>query len=760
MDESLKIELLGKLITEKNIPSQIKYRNKTHVFETIPNNEAILELKISEGWEIDKTFKSTIKLKKKKALDHFFEDKVWTLFAKLGFSVLNKDRFFKLPYDKNNPSLSQQIDVFAKDKETIILVECKTALQNKKGDFKKELEAMSGKMQGLINTVKTLFPNEKLKFKYILATHNFSISEVDSERLENINGTHFDENAIQYYFELISQLGNAAKYQLLGSLFYGQDIPELENKVPAVRGEMGGHTYYAFSIEPGKLLKIGYVLHRNKANINMMPTYQRLIKKGRLKEIQYFIDEKKGYFPNSIVISIDSGKKDLQFDRANTQVHSTISDVGILHLPRKYRSAYIIDGQHRLYGYADSIYRDKNTVPVVAFVNLDRSEQVKIFMEINENQKAVSKNLRLTLNSDLLWTSQNFTDQQKALFSRIAIRLGEDRNSALYDKISIGEDKKIITSEAVVNALNKTNFFGKVSKNKIDTLGSFYKGNIDNAYASLSNFLIKSFDYLESNLKEEWSNENSILLINKGVYSIIRTLSDICDHNFTNKNVTNPDNFYSEAQHYLDAVILFYKNISDEVKDDLRKTYGIPGDTKYWRTLQKYVRNTYPDFNPDGLEEYIQKEKREYNEEAFKIIRGIEQFLNEDFQEKLYSKYGESWFTKGVPLNIQKKSTELSIEKNYNKKEDEEDVIPWKCLHLIDYREIARKNWGDLFEKEYTLPNEKKIPGGPEAKTKWFEKLNTLRNKNFHSYSVTKEEIEYLRGLQSHILVKKVQPQT
>ena len=53
----------------------------------------------------------------------------------------------------------------------------------------------------------------------------------------------------------------------------------MEDKVPAIQGEMGGHKYYSFSIEPERLLKIGYVLHRNEANKNMMPTYQRLIKK-------------------------------------------------------------------------------------------------------------------------------------------------------------------------------------------------------------------------------------------------------------------------------------------------------------------------------------------------------------------------------------------------------------------------------------------------------------------------------------------------
>src|SRR5690606_14039865 len=123
-------------------------------------------------------------------------------------------------------------------------------------------------------------------------------------------------------------------------------------------------------IEPEKLLKISFVLHRSKANVAMMPTYQRLIKKRRLAAIHDFV-ESEGYFPNSIVISIEAAKpKDAYFERANTQVENTKSAAGILHLPKKYRSAFIIDGQHRLYGYANSQYRSTNTIPVVAFINL------------------------------------------------------------------------------------------------------------------------------------------------------------------------------------------------------------------------------------------------------------------------------------------------------------------------------------------------------------------------------------------------------
>ena len=40
-------------------------------------------------------------------------------------------------------------------------------------------------------------------------------------------------------------------------------------------------------------------------------------------------------------------------------------------------------------------YASTNTVPVVAFVDLERTEQIKLFMDINENQKAVPKSLRV-----------------------------------------------------------------------------------------------------------------------------------------------------------------------------------------------------------------------------------------------------------------------------------------------------------------------------------------------------------------------------
>uniref|UniRef100_UPI004024EB2F DGQHR domain-containing protein n=1 Tax=Ruminococcus bromii TaxID=40518 RepID=UPI004024EB2F len=334
------------------------------------------------------------------------------------------------------------------------------------------------------------------------------MSPTDQEKMRQWDIVHFSDAVINYYYELVKHLGSCARYQLLGNLFANQEIRNMDDKIPAIQGEMGGHKYYSFSIEPERLLKIGYVLHRNEANKNMMPTYQRLIKKNRLSKVRKFINDG-GYFPNSLIISIESGGRGLQFDVSGTKVDGAHSKLGVLHLPKKYRSAYIIDGQHRLYGYSDSNFATTNSIPVVAFVDLDRSEQIKLFMDINENQKAVPKTLRVTLNADMLWDSSDFNERRQALRSKIAQMFGEEETSPLMGRVVIGEDEKssirCITVEAIQTALRKSNFmsqFGK--KNCIIKDGTFDVGNNQDTCELLYPFLEGCLRYVNNEVPEEW----------------------------------------------------------------------------------------------------------------------------------------------------------------------------------------------------------------------------------------------------------------
>lgn len=754
MTESLKVQLLGKLISEKEIVKSLRNKKSEYLTQNIKPDH--LNSYIEDGWKLDKEFKSFTRIKQPKPFDIAFEDRVWCLFAQMDYKFLNRDRNFSLPYDKLNNELTKQIDVIAVDDESIMLVECKAAKENRRGDFKKELESYKGIIEGLRLSLRQLFPNKKYKFKFILATKNFSISEEDLERLRNIGGLHLNEENIDYFFELYNQLGLASKYQFLGYIFDKQEIPEMENRVPAVEGNMGGHTYYSFSLEPEKLLKIGYVLHRNKANINMMPTYQRLVKKARLKSVSEFINEG-GYFPNSIVINIDAEK--CQFDVANNQVNSTLSRIGVLHLPRKYRSAYIIDGQHRLYGYSNSEFKAKNTIPVVAFLNLSREEQVRLFMQINENQKAVSKDLRNTLNADLLWTSDSYVDQIRALCSRVSIYLGENRESALFNKVSIGEDKKIITTQAIENALKKSGFLGKVTKTKIEELGSIYNGDLDDTYHRLRDYINAGLIYISENLEEEWKREDSMILINKGIYGLIMIMNDILLYlrDQLHIDIKKPIKLlFHDVKPYLEALVNFIINLTEEEKNQLKSSYGAGGETKYWRTFQKAIQDQFPNFKPQGLDDYLKKQEREYNNKAFSIIRELETFFKNDFRNKLEEHFGKKWFKKGVPPKIADKAIVDALNKNRNIDDEDKEVEHWDCLTIIAYREIATANWQSIFEKDYTRPGEEKMRGGKDEKTKWMVKLEHLRNQNVHSYFVTEEELSFLEELHDWLIKKNL----
>ncbi len=50
------------------------------------------------------------------------------------------------------------------------------------------------------------------------------------------------------------------------------------------------------------------------------------------------------------------------------------------------------------------------------------------------------------------------------------------------------------------------------------------------------------------------------------------------------------------------------------------------------------------------------------------------------------------------------------------------------------------------------MPGEEKIRGGKEEKTKWLQKLEKIRNQNFHSYSVKEEEYNFLYQINQSLI--------
>ena len=740
------------LITAKN-------KRKNLYIEARERKVALEELE-EEGWEYVKDYADSkfVKVRKEKPFYERFEDQIWLLFFQMGFKHLNRDANFKMNYDFNNPDFTQQIDVFAADDETILIVECKSSEDLNEVQFKKDIEKLHGQMEGLRKCALKQYPGRKVKF--IWATHNCIMSAKDIKRLQEWDIIFFSDSTIQYYSELVKHLGTCSRYQLLGNLLANTEIKKMQNKVLAIKGKMGGHEYYEFSIEPEKLLKIGYVLHRNEANKNMMPTYQRIIKRKRLKEVQSFINDG-GYFPYSIIVSIDSGGRKLQFDESPTKLDDSISKIGVLHLPKRYHSAYIIDGQHRLYGYSDSEYANTNSIPIVAFVDLDRSEQLKLFMDINENQKSVSKTLRITLNSDMLWDSPNQNERRDAIRSKIAQMCGEEQSSPLLGRVVIGEDEKnnikCITIQAIQLALQKCSFFSTFAKNNtIATNGSFDVGDNQATIDRFYPFLEGCFKTVKNECETEWSlGEQGILTINRGIQGIIRIINDVVNLLIAQNKLfpltQDIDDIINEVEYYMSPLLNHINKLTEEQRIELKSFYGGGAENKYLHYFQKVIHDSLTDFNPEGLEEYIENTTKEYNATSKEYIYAIEEKLKDVIAESLQEYYGDKWLIKGLPKTTYKEAEKAASDKNYEllSNDEESDIEPWDCISLSDCKDIVvySRNWSEIFESIITRP-EDLILSTKEQKTEWINTISKEQNKLSKStYSVPKSSFELISNI-------------
>lgn len=749
-------------IADKNVQKKIiRERQKTFIERTVSKKE--MPETLDDGWYKSKELKTRFKLAKDKSRQEIFEDDVWAILSKMGFKYLSKDRSCRIRYDKKDGS-SQQIDILAVDDETAIVVECKCSDSDvpKKATFKTQIESLGGKKPGLLREIRTIFGKPDLKIAFVLATKNYSLSKPDLERLQSFRVHHFSEADIEYYQELINHLGTSARFQFQADLFPGHEIPALDSRVYAIRGKMGGHTYYSFSIEPAKLLKIGYVLHRSKS-IQLLPSYQRLIKKARLSKIRKFVDMG-GFFPNSLLINIDSDGKDLVFEQATPSIEGSVTRHGVLHLPSKYRSVYIIDGQHRLYAYSDSQFSENNSIPVVAFVELERSEQLRLFMEINENQKAVSKNLKHTLDADLKWDSPNLRDRADGLKKQLAQELGDDVSSPLYNRVLVGEDKKtnikIISLESILRGLNRTNFVGKFTKDQIKEHGIFNTGDSKKTLSVLKRLLFAYFDYFAENLPDEWSRSQkngAVLTINDGVTALIMLLHDVIDHLVKQGVVkplhTSPEDIIINVTSYVKALRSYFEKLTEVERTELRAKYGSGAPTWLWRTFQRNINELRNDFQPEGMEKFWIDQSKMFNLETFKKIQDIELLLRDEVKEALIQEHGKMWLKSGMNPDLYTDLITAAAKKNIKIENEEDEKKPWDCLNLIHYRKIMlwKGQWSNLFQKRFTVPGME--GGSKEVKTGWLEELNTIRNKTDHEYSVTKEEADFVGAIYDWLIL-------
>lgn len=754
------------------------YKAKKGNYEEISVEHSLVQDYLKKGWEeYTKPLKTKTLLRKAKKYSKKFEDDVWCQFYELGFRKMNTDGNLILPFSKN-PDDSKQINIIAIYEETIFIVDCKSSEKFKKApSFQDEFDSLSLRLDGFKKVLHQIYGNQ-YKIKFIFATRNlrFDLDNSDVMKLKTNNSFFYDNNIYSYVNNLIKNYKSASLYQFLGLVFKNEIINLEKIEIPAVKGLMGNKKYYIFSIEPHLLLKMGFILHRTKANVTEFPTYQRLLVPTRLKGITKFIDDG-GYFPNSIIINFNSSKHKVQFE-SSSKLGDSNSCFGTLKIPNSYGIAYIIDGQHRVYGYAGSKFNKNNTIPVVAFENIDTSEQLKIFMDINENQKAVSPSLRLDLEEDLYWESDRADSRIKALRSSIIKELSNSNSSPLYEKISVGEDKSFLAFKPFSTALSACDLLPSAKGNQYTEKAALYSlydiSNLNhnqemiNSKKKIVKLLNLCYDFVEQDYPEIFNEDRSFILSNRGTYAFICLVDSLNKFLIDKKEITKNleiDTRFSYIKVYLKSLLDYLKNeIAQEEKEKQLSLLGAGADTKWLRFFQSIINKKHPEYYPNELIDWNERQDEELQNKGRTMGNAIEKRMKTIVLDKMKKLYTEDW---ELEINSIKREcqnrAEQEMEKNYKDGLGRKKIDWTEMFNINDYKTIIEKYWTktpdetDLqfvtFEKQFTVDIGEGI--GSKAKSlKWISFFNSYRNLWAHEGTkekrLNKEEVSFIEKIYNH----------
>lgn len=713
---------------------------------------------VQKGWTVVKEGKVSVRLRREKSHGTALEDRVWSLLYRMGFDVMSGQGGAKLRlvYD-DDASPTNQLDVVAVDSDVILVIECKSSLNYaKRPQFQDELAKFSQMRERLVKAVGSSWHSvHKRHSVFAFFLNNIQLSDSDKERAKNSNVLLFDERDLEYYEKLVNHLGPAAKYQMYSDMLPGKTIAGLSIRVPAVKAKMGPFNCYIFPASPDYLLKIAYVSHRSKGKASDIQTYQRMIAKSRLKKIRDYISDH-GIFPTNIVVNIE--KKCLDFQKVMQDNEPEDRDItgvlGWLHLKPAYKSAWIIDGQHRLFSYSGHPYAKTGHIAVLAFEGIPPSTQAKLFIDINAKQKSVKPSLLQELFAELHWDADSAIIRVQAIVSKAVQVLDEDRDSPFRGRIqtadAVKDSVRCISLTSLYRAIEKQGFFiAKELKGQVVEGGIFWRGTNEDTLARTV-FIIKNwFNKIKAGAPEWWdlgSKEGGGLAMNDSVTACLMVLRSVIHHleSTGNKLIRlDNDDLSANLNPYAATLAAHFGQMAEEERKRYRDLRGVQGQTTRMRRAQQAIKNEFPRFDPVGLQEFLRREKEQTNLRAKAIIDRVEQILQRIVIQELrqeFSDDGESWWIQGVPKPVRLEVAKR-IENDDNKRGSREAY-----LDFIDYRTIALSQWS-LFQEilGYGKKNESK-----DKQTKWMQEVNEMRNVVAHASSGVSLSVEQVAILDSY----------
>jgi DNA sulfur modification protein DndB len=762
-------QLLQNIVSlEADLKSELRRRRDRNIYKSV--HPADVETEAAAGWVVHKIGKTSVRLSKPKTHDVWLEDRAWCLLRLMRYPEMNGHRF-RIDYKRRDGTTdSKQIDVYAKDDETVLVIECKSRLTRGRRSLTKDLTETQSLQAPIRDAIRRIYGRDsKLQAIFIYVTENVIWSEPDLERAHAINVRVITENEMRYYSRFVHHLGPAGKYQFLAELQQGRKVSGLEGvKVPAVRGKFGKNTFYSFVIPARHLLKIAFVNHQALNHPDGTPAYQRMISPSRLKEIGLFI-ENGGFFPTNILINFVGGCTfDLLPKEFNT---SDTLKFGMLHLPATYRSAWVIDGQHRLYGYSKiSEKKLDQSLFVLAFDRMETIQEAELFITINNKQKSVPPAILASLKADLNWESTDPRERIEALASALVKVINTDATSPFFQRFAMegleGAEEAAVTIGEVSKGLVRAGLLGRTVQ-KSYSLGPLSAATDSDTIKRARRVLNGYFNPLRATNEARWEvGKSGYVLSNPGVRAHLMLVAEILKYLASERNL-EPDllsetELLREIALVAEPVFDYFKSAPDvDVQTKFARRFGEGGVRDYFFTLASMIQKLRPSFGGEELRTWLAETDQIRKETAHIEVIKVNELIVDFVFDTLKRVHG----THEIAGSGEKAYWEIGVEsaktkEEAYKKQQQAPLAERKArevyVDMIELKGIVRQknNW-EYFKDVFNLPLD-----GEKGKVyflDWMDEFNKIRRIPAHSSSqraYTEDDYAFLDWISRNFLPK------
>ncbi|MCC8960480.1 hypothetical protein H8B02_45900, partial [Bradyrhizobium sp. Pear77] len=152
---NLEIMLEGLACSKAERVAELKKRKQR--FQQIKAHPADREKMIADGWSATgrELKDGRLVFEKSKTHDEILENRFWSVLYYLGYDELNAGRKFKIQItdSKGDKDVSKQVDVFAKDDDTVVVAECKSAATKSARNLQKDIMEFAALQRSIVRTV-------------------------------------------------------------------------------------------------------------------------------------------------------------------------------------------------------------------------------------------------------------------------------------------------------------------------------------------------------------------------------------------------------------------------------------------------------------------------------------------------------------------------------------------------------------------------------------------------------------------------------